>query len=277
MLPAETAWRLDYSLQISSHSVGEIRGDEELLLDGESWRQAIRLRMRLGSRLEAGLEIPWLRHSGGSLDELIDNWHSTFGLPEGIRDQRPTDELAFSYQSAKGALDFRRARSGIGDVRLSGGYLLSRDESRSVALRLGVELPTGDAGKLTGSGGTDVSLGIAWQRSAPGGRWTTELAGGVIRFGGSELPVPEIRDWGAWLQAGAGWELSPRIELSAGIQAASSPIDSRLTTYRDGSLMLSLGAVIGLGADYRLTLGFTEDISIESAPDIIFFLRLSRH
>lgn len=278
-LDPEVGWRLDFTLQGASHSVSEVSGNEELLLDGESWRSALRLRIRAGARLELGIEVPWIRHTGGSLDGLIDDWHSVLGLPDGIRDQRPEDAITFSYRSSSDAqLEFDRNVSGIGDIRLSAGYLMARHSDGSLALRFGVELPTGDADKLTGNGGSDVSMAIAWEREsrAGGRRWASHVVAGAVRFGDSDLSAIQTREWGAWVQAGLGWYLTPSVEILGSIQSATSPIDSGLRAYDGGSLMLSLGAGFDIGKHYRLDLGFSEDINVESAPDIMFLLRLSR-
>ena len=125
------------------------------------------------------------RNTGGSLDGLIDDWHALFGLPDGIRDELPRDELRYAYVNAAGdAFDFRDGAGGLGDIRLSAGYRLRQDEGGSLSLRAAVELPTGDEGKLTGNGAADYSLGIAWERSPVqgSGRWSTHLVAGVIRF-----------------------------------------------------------------------------------------------
>jgi len=270
--------RFEVLLQGSSHSVSDAADGEELLLDGETWRVALRLRTRFGDRWELGLEVPWVRNTGGSLDGLIDDWHALFGLPDGIRDELPRDELRYAYVNAAGdAFDFRDGAGDLGDIRLSAGYRLRQDEGGSLSLRAAVELPTGDEGKLTGNGAADYSLGIAWERSPVqgSGRWSTHLVAGVIHFGETDLPAVDTREFGGWLQAGAGWRLTPRIELLGQLQAASSPVESALGAW-SGSLMLALGAGIDLGSRYRLQLGFTEDIDVETSPDITFMLRLTR-
>lgn len=278
-LAADERYRFDFLLQGSSHSIRDSAGGEELLLDGETWRSALRLRARLGERLEVGVELPWIRHTGGRLDRLIDEWHALFGLPDGIRDERPRNTLRYAYLTDGGtALDYAESGGGVGDLRLSAGWLLSRDERATLSLDLAMELPTGDGADLTGNGATDYSLGLAWQRHAldGDGRWSAWLAAGVARFGESDIPAVVSRDWGAWAQAGLGWRITPGVELAAQLQAASAPVDSDLDSWGRGSVMLGLGAGFRLGRRYRLDVGFTEDIDVESAPDITFLVRLSR-
>ena len=279
-LAPQESWRLDFLVQGSSHSISETDADEELLLDGETWRTALRLRTRFRERWEFGVEVPWLRHSGGNLDGLIDDWHALFGLPDGIRDQVPRDELRYAYRNPAGqVLDLTESRGGLGDIRLSAGYRLRQDAGGSLSLRAAVELPTGDEDELTGNGAADYSLGIAWQRDSAerSGRWSAHVMAGVIRFGATDLPAigAATREFGGWAQAGVGWRLTPRVELLGQLQAASSPIDSGLDAW-GGSVMLGLGAGIDIGRHYRLQLGFTEDVDVETSPDITFMLRLGR-
>jgi hypothetical protein len=270
--------RFDLLLQGSSHSVSDASDGEELLLDGETWRAALRFRTRFAGHWEFGVEIPWIRHTGGSLDRLIDDWHALFGLPDGIRDELPRDELRYAYRNAAGeVLDFGDGAGGLGDIRLSAGYLLRRGDTGALSVLAAVELPTGDDAKLTGNGATDYTLGIAWERGAAeaSGRWSAHIAAGIVRFGEADLPAVDTREFGGWVQAGAGWRLTPRIELLGQLQAASSPLDSAVDPW-GSSLMLALGAGIDLGSRYRLQLGFTEDIDVETSPDITFMLRLTR-
>ncbi|HZX23036.1 MAG TPA: DUF3187 family protein [Woeseiaceae bacterium] len=277
-LAPDESWRLDLLVQGSSHAISEADAGEELLLDGETWRTALRLRARFRERWEFGVEVPWLRHSGGSLDGLIDDWHALFGLPDGIRDQVPRDELRYAYRNPAGeVLDLTDSAGGLGDIRLSAGYRLRQDATGSLSLRAAVELPTGDEDELTGNGAADYSLGISWERDTTdrSGRWSAHVMAGVIRFGGTDLPAIATREFGGWAQAGVGWRLTPRIELLGQLQAASSPIDSGLDAW-GGGLMLGLGAGIDIGRHYRLQLGFTEDIDVETSPDITFMLRLGR-
>ncbi len=83
---------------IASHYVAEVRGQEALNLDGETLRVALEMRYALADNWDLQLEVPWLDHSGGNLDSLIDNWHDFWGMPDGGRSDAPQDVLDYRYQ-----------------------------------------------------------------------------------------------------------------------------------------------------------------------------------
>src|SRR3989442_90071 len=55
------------------------------ILDGETLRTVLNARVGLAPRIEVGIEMPFLVHSGGFLDGMIDSFHNRFRLPEGGR------------------------------------------------------------------------------------------------------------------------------------------------------------------------------------------------
>jgi len=119
--------RFSWSLSsiTSSHAATDRKGDELIVLDGETTRAEFRLRYAPSARLELGLELPYIWHSEGHLDSLIDGWHDVFGLPGGSREIRATDILEFRYEDLTGErLNFTESTSGIGDLRLSAGWRL---------------------------------------------------------------------------------------------------------------------------------------------------------
>ena len=62
---------------------------EYLNLDGETLRFALELRYGLAENWDLQLEVPWLEHSGGNLDRLIDDWHDLWGMSDGGRSEYP--------------------------------------------------------------------------------------------------------------------------------------------------------------------------------------------
>jgi hypothetical protein len=112
---SELAWNM------ASHSERESLENESLFLDGETHVLTARVQRQLGERLQLGLEIPWVSHSGGFLDDAIDTWHDLTGLTEGIRPEVPSNEVSYVYGRGEDEL-FRLddSASGIGQYG-SGG------------------------------------------------------------------------------------------------------------------------------------------------------------
>ena len=119
-------------------------------------------RLGIGNRLELGFEIPYIFQNGGFLDGFIEDYHNTFGLPQGGRDQAPKGRLLFNYQrNGANLFQIDKSNSGIGDVRLTAGFQLYREEgegSHALALRASFKVPTGDSNELHGSRSTDLAL-----------------------------------------------------------------------------------------------------------------------
>ena len=78
---------------IASHYRADSNRDEFLNLDGETLRFALELLYGLAQNWDIQLEVPWLDHSGGNLDSLINDWHDLWGMPDGGRTDVPDDLL----------------------------------------------------------------------------------------------------------------------------------------------------------------------------------------
>ena len=83
--------------EMASHYRLSARGEEQLILDGETWRASLLYKRGIGERWTVGVEVPLIRQSGGVLDDVIDGWHAFFNLPEGNRNRLPEDRLDFRY------------------------------------------------------------------------------------------------------------------------------------------------------------------------------------
>ncbi|MEX0975826.1 MAG: DUF3187 family protein [Woeseia sp.] len=270
------AWGLFAS--VSSHSVQEMRGAESLLLDGETRRLKIDYRRGFTDRFELGAEIAWVWHESGSLDSLISGWHDLFGLPQGNRDDAPDDQLLFHYIApGSDPLELARNVNGIGDIRIGAAWLLQRNPGSSVALRAGIKLPTGDSAVLLGSGGTDLTLGLVGDVSR---LWNIDSLQGhyrlhAIRLGRSDVLRNRTRRMVGQLSGGLGYRLSSKLEIMAQSTLRSASFDAEVAPLGDWSMSLTFGAIFETDRGLRVSLGVSEDIRVESTPDVTFLLGLS--
>jgi hypothetical protein len=154
------------------------------LVDGEMQRAELSMRHGFGRNFELGLTIPISRATGGWTDGLIEAVHRTLGIGNAYRDAFPRNSETVALQS--GTTQYIRDRPGsfaLGDIAISGKYELSLFEDRQIAMSLSgaVELPTGNAYALNGSGSLDGGLQLLASRDFS--RTTVHAALGILRQG----------------------------------------------------------------------------------------------
>lgn len=272
---------VELSWDIASHAMAERAGDETILLDGETHALTLRWRAAVGERFAVAVELPWIAHGGGFLDGAIDDWHDAFGLSEGIRPELPRDDLRYVYTRG-GAEIFRLddATSGIGDLRTAATLRLAGSARGApgwgLDLTAAVEWGTGDAAKLTGSGGTDLAAGLRLEapRTAAGRLgWT---AGAGVAFpGDADLPLPGPEDAIPYYDAALAWSALPALDLVLQLQGQGGGWRSGLDMLGGASLQLGGGIAWRFGPGFVLRVGVFEDVSTDTAPDFATELALA--
>ncbi|GAB4302886.1 MAG: DUF3187 family protein [Desulfuromonadia bacterium] len=240
---------------------------EFLLLDGES--RMVTLRLRRGTAWgEMGVDIPWIGVGGGSFDSFIIGWHDFFGLPQGGRDAAPRNRFRYIYlKNGSKQVYLTEPSSGIGDIRLTAGYRLRGDENSPLSLRGVISLPTGDPDRLRGSGTPSLSLALAGEEGEGAlGIWG--VVGGSISGSGEILPGMGEQVVG-FARLGCGW--SPRPPLTFKLELlGTTPLyrGSTMTAISGYPLILVMGGSISLSESTVIDIGVTEDINLESGPDV---------
>ena len=270
-----SAW--DLSVTLANHSIDDLRSTESLYLDGESTRFEFRYRIGIGDKLELGVELPYVQHQAGQLDSLIESWHKWFGLPKGHRPDREQDILDFRYADGTGvAIDVNSSSQGIGDARLFAGWQLLATDRYQVALRFGAKFATGDSSVLHGSGGMDLSLGLAGDANSLFGM--QNLNGfyrlHAIRIGEPDLLANRYEEWVSYLSAGIGLQVSDRIELRVQGASRSAMYESDTRSLGTGATTVTVGGNILIFDNYELSLGVSEDVDAGTAPDVAFQIAL---
>ncbi len=268
-------------VDLASNYVNDSNRRESILLDGESTRIALDVRYGIARGFECGVEIPYIILGGGFLDSFIEGYHSTFGFPQGGRDQAPRNRLLYVYQrDGNQRLKIDSSSAGLGDIRLTGGWQVYQGENkpeRAVALRTSLKLPTGDSGELHGSGSTDLSVWITarddWKLSV--GHFTLFGAAGMMGMTGGDILQDQQRNWVGFGSLGGGW--SPLGWLAFKIQAnGHTPFykGSELRELNASSVQLTIGGTLAFTDKLALDLGVSEDVIVKTAPDVVFHLAL---
>lgn len=263
-------------LDTVSHFTNRRNQSESIRIDGESYRLAVRVARGLPHQWEAGIEIPLLSHSGGFMDGFINQWHDTFGLPTLGRDRVADGQLIFRYaRDDRVLVDVQSSTTGLGDILLFTGKTLKQTNSFAFTMRGQLKLPSGDANRLLGSGGTDISVSALLSQKW-GRNWL-----GSIQFGGAYLEtgdvVPELqRNWVGFGSAYIGWQPFGSFAFKLQLDA-HSPVykNSAIDQLTDTAYLLTIGASAKISRTTYLDIGVTEDeINPDVASDVSFQFRV---
>lgn len=255
-------------------------GVESVFIDGETHRATAHVKYSVSDVLEVGVAIPYISHESGRLDDLIENWHDTWGLPDGSRPAFEPDQLRYRYSDASGDLvAVEQSTDGIGDARLTVAYQLASADNRHWALRTSVKLPTGDVDDLTGSDSTDIalSLGVTERNLFGNANWVLHASGGLLWLGNSELLEERREDWVGFGSTTVSWRVRSDISLKVQLDAHSAFYDSDVKELGEASAQLVFGGAINVGKGYVLDIAVSEDIVVDTAPDVAFLIGLQKN
>ena len=266
-------WRL--TLDAANSFTGGVAATEQVRLDGETALYGLHFDRRLGERWELGAELPWVVHSGGAFDGLIDGWHDLFGLPDGGRPLVARNQLEYRIQllDADG-FELDRRRADLGDLRVWLGRRWQLDGPRSAGLRGHVKLPTGSVSALSGSGAADLALSFNYLDRAllQGLRTTLSLGAGLVWLGDGDLLPSRQERWLATGHLGLSTRLGRRLALIGQLDAHSAPFEAALSQLGETVLQGTLGGRVALGERYALELAVVEDLNGALAADVVFRL-----
>jgi hypothetical protein len=272
------AWRYALQLDLTSNSIAENGTDESVVIDGETYRTTLWIKYGLTERLEAGLIVPYVMQRRGVFDNFIEDWHDTFGLSNRKRTVFEDRQLNFSYSGDDASQQLSEPTEGLGDVRLTLGYpVYGNDQAdRRIVLRAGLKLPSGDAARLTGSGGTDLALQLDATDAVALAGWNTALfwSAGVLRLGSGEVLEAIRRDYVALGTVAVARPLTEKVALKLQLDGHSSFYDSGLAGLGSSAVQLTVGGQIDLSRGSSLDLGLVENLFTDTTPDLVFHFAL---
>ncbi len=277
--------RRQYSLALSStvvnHSDVGSTATEQIFLDGETYISDLVLGVGVTDRLTLGITVPWVAYNGGVFDSAIESWHDLWGFPNGFRDGAD-DQLFIRYEK-DGVEEFLldSSGSGIGDVRLEAAYQLMQSETADfgLVLRAGIKLPTGDAGDLSGSEATDVSLDLAVRKEfALANSELVLLAHAGALFLGDGEVLPELqRDTVGFAGAGAMWRASERWRFNLQFYGQTGYFDSDVKELGSEGISITAGlSYTWLQSRTRLSVSMVEDLVTDIVPDVALQIELTK-
>jgi hypothetical protein len=279
VLPAGNA-RYRLVNDLASNYTFRTTSNESVLFDGETIRSAFVYTRGMGKAWEWGVQIPYLDHSGGSLDSFIEDWHDTFGLPQGGRNTAPHNRLRYFYQrNGVTRLSLTESSAGIGDLRLTTGWQSPDiDQHTRLAIRSSLSLPTGDSDQLQGSGAAELALWASAQRDQslfdfPG---TIFGGGGVLLMSKGDVLTDQQRRIAVFGSVGAGARVLPWMSLKLQADFHSAIYEkSSLEQINANVVQLLMGGDLQIGKQTQVDIMVSEDVTVHASPDVVFHIALS--
>lgn len=272
----QKTFALNFGIKSNANDAGSpvnLGSSSEILrLDGETYSLDVGLAYGLSKRWQIDAQVSYLLHSSGNFDRLIDSWHEFFGLNEGDRPLFERDQFEFLYSNGDVTESIDDSVSGISDLRIGAGYLLSQSKVANLMLRAGLSLPTGDADDLTGSDDVDADVGIyangrganKWQKFG----WHANIG---YLFIGDEQALGIATEDGAWFSSlGAYWSLNSNWIIKGQFDSHGAFFDSEIDELSDSATEVTLGFSYKSKSWGIFEIFFSEDISVNRAADFSF-------
>jgi hypothetical protein len=265
-----------YYVSNNAISADEANG-ESIIWDGETSQYNFIFRYGVSDKLEIGIDVPFIQHSGGYLDGLIRQTHDILGMPNDRQNEFDKDQIHYLLQKNGSTLyEMDNMQRGLGDLRLTAAIpLLSTapDSQRYLALRPQLKLPTGDPDHLLGSGGTDASMSLAYTDCQTLSGINTVLSAniGAIYMGNTDVLRDIQRHFAGYGGVSLDWLAMKNIEIKLQLDMHSAFYDSALKQLGT-SMQLLGGGTIHLPGEVLLDLGMSQQLVTDATPDLGFYL-----
>lgn len=265
---SQSTFTADYDLTTEYYN--DSRGNESIIVDGETSGFALGWRQGIGNDVELVARLPVLVVGGGFMDHFVEEWHKTFGLPNGNRELAQDNQRQYTYTvDGTPVVDVRKSGTTLGDVQLGAGWKLNDD----AAVRAMVKLPTGSDSKLTGGnwgGALWGDFGLPFEK---GSRWDGFASFGATFAEKADAFKDQQRSFAAFGGVGLGYFLTRNLEMRGQLYA-HSPLykDSELPGLKRSALQLTLGGSYRWSPKVSMDIFFQEDPVTYSSPDFSLHL-----
>lgn len=264
--------------------LGGTNGLSTFAMDGEIWRNSLQLQTGLGGGLQVGFELPVLHTTGGFLDDFLVDYHDFFGFPDQGRSTGPENRFrVFGEQNGNVVYELREESLLWCDVPvtmtwcvLPPGRTADGSGLPGLAVRAGVEAPTGDEEAGAGNGEFDWAVGASasWPfafgtvfanaqhtwAGTPDRARAAAFGFGDVASAMVGLDLPVLGDFSVLAQT--SWEQST-------LRALDLPRAS------DDQILLWVGGRLRLESRWFVEIAFGEDLSEYIAPDFTAFLSMA--
>jgi len=253
--------------------------DKSFIWDGETAQYDFKIRYGFSDKLELGIDVPLIDHSGGYLDSLIRHYHDIFGFPNDRQEQFDKNQIHYKVDEKGAYYETQDRATGLGDIRLSAAIpLFSKtiQSQRYLALRPQLKLPTGKAEDLLGSGGTDVAMSLAYSDYETLAGINTVLSAnfGMLYMGNADVLRELQNHFAGYGGLSLDWMATRHLDFKLQLDMHSAFYDSGIDQL-GSSMQLLAGGTAHLPGEMLLDLGISEQLVTDATPDVGFYLFLS--
>jgi hypothetical protein len=244
---------------------------EAVRFDGETWRITPNWKYGINDHWQLSIELPFIHHTNGFLDNAIDQWHQVFNFREGSRDDFARNELIYGY-ARNGNTEFLISsnETGIGDTRLKLSHTLYTQPL--ITSHFHLKAPTGHQSKLMSSGQWDAGLSLSalfQEILHPSINFSIEAGQHYL---GKSQQLTQQESWLTTLNTGLFCSLSQNWALKAQLEAHTQLTKSQLEPMSSDALQLTIGTSWMMSESNALDIAFTEDIRTDSTSDVTFLI-----
>jgi len=262
---------ISYSLSHSSTYTVQSSGEWDIDLDMEITELNFRYKRIIKDVIEFDMDLPVVIIGGGFMDGFLESYHSTFGLPDYGRSERPNNEFLYEVRRDGALIIDGKSGISLGDIRLALKKPLITSDGFVLSIKGDIELPVGNARKGYGNGSLDAGLSLLLDKKITDSIITYVNFGAVFPGdvrGHEKLDLKNFYCGGLGIETDAGDGLSFLVQLQG--QSSIYPQTDLLAVDRDPYLLIIGGRDKAGKSNYDLSL--TEDINTSGAPDFIFNL-----
>lgn len=246
--------------------------DDAYYADGEVGFAEFVLGRRLDEYWSAYVAVPYILHGRGAFDELIEDFHDTFGFGQMGRDLVARNQFQFVYRigDARIAELERGTNDGFGDPVVGLRYSLPTPRfGWDVVAEVAAKIAVDGERFLLSTGMNDYGLQVTLQRRlGETGRHALYLSASAVYYAGRS-PAAARSDLIPTVIAGYSFGLTPTVSLVLqGNFSQSTVQDSTVDELTDDKYQYSLG-LQARSTNFLFSLGFTENVAnLQNTPDI---------
>ncbi|MDQ2179390.1 DUF3187 family protein [Marinifilum sp. D714] len=260
-------------LNIANNATSSELLTEAIYLDGEMYRNDLILRYGLLDYLQIEMTIPLVRHSTGVMDPIIVGWHDTFGLPGKSREVMSNFDLTYLYrENEETHILMNESKLKFGDIALKLDMPVLNNKIHVVSVGAFFKFSTGNKTQLIGSGTNDLGGHISG-KIVPTYRektFTYFYSAGYMHIGSGALLSDILTKNIVFGSVGSAFGLSkswvPKVQFDF-----HSGFYKKSATKQLGreSIQLVLGTDYFISDNLNLSLSFSEDLIVNTAPDFV--------